>query len=136
MTSYLYKFLFRTQATSNSWKCILWVHWHTAMEHMFTWVMVSFLRTLTWQLQCSWSALIQIDNCSGQNKNKFILALLSYLAQHKLFRKVISQYITICFNLYKWWSVVLSEIWVNHESRVSKSCKSHYLRCLHMNFRV
>ena len=43
---------------------------------------------------------IQMDNCSGQNKNKFILALLSYLAQHKLFRKVISQYITICFNLY------------------------------------
>ena len=53
---------------------------------------------------------IQMDNCSGQNKNKFILALLSYLVQHKLFRKVISQYITICFNLYKRWSVVLSEI--------------------------
>ena len=53
---------------------------------------------------------IQMDNCSGQNKNKFILALLSYLVQHKLFRKVISQYITICCNLYKGWSVVLSEI--------------------------
>ena len=31
---------------------------------------------------------VQMDNCRGQNKNKFILALLSYLVKHKVFRKV------------------------------------------------
>ena len=32
---------------------------------------------------------LQMDNCSGQNKNKYILGLLSYLVKNKVFRKVI-----------------------------------------------
>ena len=75
-----------------------------AMEHMFTWVMVSFPRTnltATVFMKCLDNIAkekghmppvlyVQMDNCSGQNKNKFILALLSYLVKHKVFRKVIS----------------------------------------------
>ena len=38
---------------------------------------------------------VQMDNCSGQNKNKFILVLLSYLIKHKVFRKVTTYYDSI-----------------------------------------
>ena len=31
---------------------------------------------------------IQMDNCSGQNKNKYVLAFLAHLVQKGVFRKV------------------------------------------------
>ena len=31
---------------------------------------------------------LQMDNCTGQNKNKFVLSFLYYLVQTKVFRKV------------------------------------------------
>ena len=35
---------------------------------------------------------LQMDNCSGQNKNKYMLAFLAHLVHNQTFRKV-SQYI-------------------------------------------
>ena len=31
---------------------------------------------------------LQMDNCSGSNKNKYVLCFLYYLVQKKIFRKV------------------------------------------------
>ena len=31
---------------------------------------------------------LQMDNCSGSNKNKYVLSFLYYLVQKKIFRKV------------------------------------------------
>ena len=31
---------------------------------------------------------LQMDNCSGSNKNKYVLSFLYYLVQNKVFRKV------------------------------------------------
>lgn len=33
---------------------------------------------------------IQMDNCTGQNKNKYVLAFLAHLIQEGVFRKVMS----------------------------------------------
>jgi len=34
---------------------------------------------------------LQMDNCSGQNKNKYTLGILIYLVKNKVFRKVVWQ---------------------------------------------
>lgn len=48
---------------------------------------------------------VQMDNCSGQNKNKYVLAFLSHLVQKGIFRKVCVSFIILIINSYDYFYI-------------------------------